>query len=78
MKQSAPKNRNLIFAVLLTGTLISSLLQTALTTALPDIIKTFGVTANAGQWLTSGFSLAMGIMIPATAFLIKRDLVQTV
>lgn len=72
MKQSAPKNRNLIFAVLLTGTLISSLLQTALTTALPDIIKTFGVTANAGQWLTSGFSLAMGIMIPATAFLIKR------
>ena len=62
----------MIFAVLLTGTLISSLLQTALTTALPDIIKTFGVTANAGQWLTSGFSLAMGIMIPATAFLIKR------
>ncbi|KRL12735.1 MFS family major facilitator transporter, multidrug cation symporter [Schleiferilactobacillus perolens DSM 12744] len=48
------------------------MLQTALTTALPDIIKEFHVTANAGQWLTSGFSLAMGIMIPATAFLIKR------
>lgn len=66
------KERNLTFTVLLIGTLISSLLQTALTTALPDIIKEFNVTANAGQWLTSGFSLAMGIMIPATAFLIKR------
>jgi EmrB/QacA subfamily drug resistance transporter len=71
-KTSTPRERNLTFAVLLIGTLISSLLQTALTTALPDIIKEFNVTANAGQWLTSGFSLAMGIMIPATAFLIKR------
>ncbi|MFT9039909.1 MFS transporter [Schleiferilactobacillus harbinensis] len=71
-KTSTSRERNLTFAVLLIGTLISSLLQTALTTALPDIIKEFGVTANAGQWLTSGFSLAMGIMIPATAFLIKR------
>ncbi|WP_245585280.1 DHA2 family efflux MFS transporter permease subunit [Schleiferilactobacillus shenzhenensis] len=43
-----------------------------MTTALPDIIQEMGVTANAGQWLTSGFSLAMGIMIPATAWLIQR------
>ncbi|MCH4172480.1 MAG: multidrug efflux MFS transporter [Lactobacillus sp.] len=66
------KARNLTFGVMLIGTMISSLLQTALTTALPDIMKDFQVSATTGQWLTSGFSLAMGIMIPATAFLIKR------
>lgn len=66
------KSRNMMFAVLLTGSIISSLLYTALTTALPAIIIDLNISAATAQWLTSAYSLAMGIMVPATAFFIKR------
>lgn len=48
------------------------MLATALTTALPSMIEDFGMSVTTGQWLTSGYSLAMGIMMPLTAFLINR------
>jgi EmrB/QacA subfamily drug resistance transporter len=48
------------------------MLATALTTALPSMIKDFNVSVSTGQWLTSGYSLAMGITMPLTAFLINR------
>jgi len=48
------------------------MLSTALTTALPQIMKDFGITATTGQWLTSIYSLVMGILVLATPFLIKR------
>lgn len=70
--QFSNQRRTMIFAVLLLGCIICSLLQTALNTVLPVIMKEFGVTASVGQWLTTGYSLAMGIMIPATPFLMKR------
>ena len=57
---------------LLVNCIASALLSTALTTALPPIIEDFGVSVSTGQWLTSGYSLAMGIMMPLTAFLITR------
>ena len=66
------RERNLTFAVLLISSIGTSLLQTALTTALPSIMKVFGVTASTAQWLTSIYSLAMGVMVPATAYLMKR------
>lgn len=50
----------------------SSFLQTALTTALPPMIQDLHISVSEGQWLTSGYSLAMGIMMPLTAFLITR------
>lgn len=66
------KRRNIIFGVLLLGCIVCSFLQTALNTVLPVIMKEFNITASVGQWLTSAYSLAMGIMIPATPFLMKR------
>ncbi|BDR56005.1 MDR family MFS transporter [Xylocopilactobacillus apis] len=66
------KKNNLIFSTLLCGAIVTSLLQTALTTALPNIMKELQLTAATAQWLTSAFSLTMAVMIPATAFLIKR------
>ena len=47
-------------------------MSTALTTALPSIMEDLSISATTGQWLTSGYSLAMGIMMPLTAFLIRR------
>lgn len=66
------QKRNMIFAVMMTGTIISSMLQTSLTTALPSMMADFSVSAATAQWLTSAYSLAMGIMIPVTPFLLRR------
>jgi EmrB/QacA subfamily drug resistance transporter len=43
-----------------------------MTTALPNVISYFGITTSSGQWITSGYSLAMGMVMPLTAFLITR------
>lgn len=61
------KKRTLIFINILLTCVASSMLSTALTTALPPIVQDFHISVTTGQWLTSGFSLAMGIMMPLTA-----------
>lgn len=61
-----------IFSILLLSCIISALVQTALTTALPPLMNSLNISADTGQWLTSIYTLAMGIMIPVTPFLIKR------
>ena len=50
----------------------SSTLSTAMTTALPNVVEYFGISTSVGQWVTSGYSLAMGMIMPLTAFLITR------
>lgn len=67
-----PKKRTLIFINIIIACIATSMLATALTTALPSMMEDFHVGAATGQWLTSGYSLAMGIMMPLTAFLINR------
>lgn len=66
------RQRGLMFACLLAASVASSFQVTALSTALPAIVRELGIELSAGQWLTSGFSLAMGIVMPLTAFLITR------
>lgn len=71
-EQISDSRRKWIFINILISCIASSLLATALTTALPQIAKDFGIDVTTGQWLTSGYSLAMGVMMPLTAFLITR------
>jgi len=66
------QRRTLVFINLLITCIASSLLATALTTALPPIIEDFQISMATGQWLTSAYSMAMGIIMPLTAFLITR------
>lgn len=66
------QKRNLIFANIVISSIASAMLSTALTTALPAIVEDLHVGVSVGQWLTSGYSLVMGLMMPLTAFLIKR------
>ena len=70
--QLTPKKRSLIFVNLVVSGLASSTLATAMTTALPNLVADFGVSTDIGQWVTSGYSLAMGVVMPLTAFLITR------
>lgn len=66
------KQRYGIFYVILSACILCSLLQSAMDTALPSVMAEFQINAATAQWLTSGFSLAMGVMTPLTSFLIKR------
>lgn len=66
------KKHTLIFINLVVSGIASSTLATAMTMALPNLAKCFGVSTLIGQWVTSGYSLAMGVVMPLTAFLITR------
>lgn len=65
-------NRTFLIIILLIGAFCTILNQTLLATALPDIMKDFDITAATGQWLTSGFLLMNGVMIPLSAPLINK------
>ncbi|EPH95720.1 drug resistance MFS transporter, drug:H+ antiporter-2 family [Enterococcus faecalis 13-SD-W-01] len=67
-----PYNRTLLVVVLLIGTFCTILNQTLLTTAFPALMKAFDITASDVQWLTTGFLLVNGIMIPISAWLINK------
>lgn len=67
-----PGKRSLIFANLLISCIASSMLSTALTTALAPLARDLQISITMGQWITSGYSLAMGIIMPLTAFLITK------
>jgi len=61
-----------IIAVLMIGAFISFLNNTLLNIALPSIMKDLNVEASTVQWLTTGFMLVNGILIPISAFLIQK------
>lgn len=62
----------MINLVMLVGAFIAILNQTLLTPALPSIMADMNIGASTAQWLTTGFMLVNGIMIPVTAYLIDR------
>ena len=61
-----------ILAVLMVGAFIAFLNNTLLNVALPSIMVDLEVKTATVQWLTTGYMLINGIMIPATAFLIQK------
>lgn len=66
------RKRAMIFINLVVSGIASSTLATAMTTALPDLVEYFHISTDTGQWVTSGYSLAMGTVMPLTAFLITK------
>lgn len=66
------RTRFLIFINILVSGIATSMLSTALTTALAPIAAELEIGISLGQWMTSGYSLAMGIIMPLTAFMIRR------
>lgn len=67
-----PYNRLALVFTLLVGTFSTFLTSTMLTTAFPTLMKSFSISANTVQWLTTGFMLVMGIVIPITGFFLQR------
>ena len=61
-----------IFIVLVLGSVITSVTSTVMSTVVPVIMDDFSITASQAQLVTSIYSLVSGIMILATAFIVKR------
>ncbi|MFD2752051.1 MDR family MFS transporter [Virgibacillus siamensis] len=72
MQSSQSINRPLLVSVILAGAFVVILNQTLLNTAIPKIMGDLSVSAATAQWLTTGFQLTNGVMIPVTAFLIEK------
>lgn len=64
--------RALLVTVLLVGNFCTMLNQTILSTAFPTLMDIFNVSASTVQWLTTGFMLVNGIMIPVSAYLFSK------
>lgn len=65
-------NRKFIFFILVLGSVITSIVSTVMSTALPVIMVDFSIPASQAQLVTSIYSLVSGIMILATAFIVKK------
>jgi len=61
-----------MIAILFIGAFVAILNETLLNVALPAIMEEFDVNATAVQWLSTGYMLINGILIPASAFFIQR------
>ncbi len=65
-------SRPAFIATLLTGTFSMSISQSALSTAYPAFMRSFGVSASTVAWLTTGFMLVMSLMIPVSPWLLAN------
>lgn len=61
-----------IVMALLIGAFVSILNQTLMNVALPKMTEDLGVSYTTIQWLSTGFMLVNGVLIPISAFLMAR------
>lgn len=61
-----------MIAILFIGGFVALLNNTLLNIALPTIMNEFNVKPSEVQWLTTGFMLVNGILIPASAYFIQK------
>lgn len=58
--------------VLIIGAFLTTFNQTIMSVAIPELMNDFNIKASTAQWLTTGYMLVNGVLIPITAFLIQR------
>ncbi|MBK5501677.1 DHA2 family efflux MFS transporter permease subunit [Peribacillus sp. TH14] len=61
-----------IMFVLIIGAFLATFNQTIMSVAIPELMNDFNIKASTAQWLTTGYMLVNGVLIPITAFLIQR------
>lgn len=61
-----------LIAILMIGAFIAFLNNTLLNIALPSIMADLKIETSTVQWLTTGFMLVNGVLIPSTAYLIQK------
>jgi DHA2 family lincomycin resistance protein-like MFS transporter len=67
-----PRPVVVLLAVLAFTSFVTVLNETALSVALPALMRQFGVGAGTIQWLTTGYILVLAVVIPTTGYLMQR------
>ncbi|SDN51485.1 drug resistance transporter, EmrB/QacA subfamily [Fictibacillus solisalsi] len=70
--QSGSIKKGPVLFILILGAFLAILNQTVMSVATPELMKDFNITAATAQWLTTGYMLVNGVLIPITAYLIQR------
>ncbi|WP_374705317.1 MDR family MFS transporter [Paenibacillus radicis (ex Gao et al. 2016)] len=60
-----------ILISLIIGAFFSILNETLLTIAFPELVNELNVTASTLQWLSTGYMLVVGVLVPASALLVQ-------
>ncbi|AIQ11691.1 MDR family MFS transporter [Paenibacillus durus] len=61
--------RGVMLSALLIGAFVAFLNENLLTNALPGLMREFGRAAATIQWLSTGYMLVIGVLVPVTALL---------
>lgn len=61
-----------ILFVMIIGAFLATLNQTIMSVATPELMVDFDISATTAQWLTTGYMLVNGVLIPITAYLMQR------
>ncbi|WP_337018276.1 DHA2 family efflux MFS transporter permease subunit [Oceanobacillus massiliensis] len=72
MDQSSTIKKIPILTIMIVGAFLTTFNQTIMTVALPTLMEEFNILPSTGQWLTTGYMLVNGVLIPITGFLMKR------
>ncbi|WP_167577529.1 MDR family MFS transporter [Ammoniphilus sp. YIM 78166] len=71
------KQTLIVIIVMILGVFVAILNETLLNVAMPKIMDEVGIAPGQAQWLTTGFLLVIGVLIPVTAYLIQRFTTRT-
>ena len=66
------KQKVKMIAVLIFGAFIMMLTETFFNNALPTIINQYSVSQSIAQWVSTGYQLVTGLMIPLSAWFFHR------
>lgn len=66
------RTRRSVTIILLVASFISLASQTMMVTALPVIKNDLHVSLNAAQWLTTGYTLLIGVITPLSSNIYER------
>lgn len=61
-----------IMFIMILGAFLATLNQTLMSVATPELMVEFKITAATAQWLTTGYMLVNGVLIPITAYFMQR------
>ncbi len=61
-----------IMFVMIIGAFLATFNQTIMSVAIPELMNDFDIKASTAQWLTTGYMLVNGVLIPITAYLMQR------
>ncbi|MDQ8734581.1 DHA2 family efflux MFS transporter permease subunit [Paenibacillus sp. LHD-38] len=71
INSSSVKKGPILFIMIL-GAFLATLNQTVMSVAVPELMIDFNISAATAQWLTTGYMLVNGVLIPITAYLMQR------